>query len=85
MKGFDKKKLNITVHHLEGSIHTDNRSEAAPVDSQLFAHCACHKAYHQMERLAARGKNIDIGRFDRMEANVLREVNRINFSKKFYK
>jgi UDP-N-acetylglucosamine 2-epimerase len=85
MEGFDKKKLNITVHHLEGSIRTDNRTKPAPVESQLYAHCACHKAYHQIERLILKGRNVDTSRFAAMEANVLREVNRIKFSKKFYK
>lgn len=73
----DSKKLNITVHHLAGSIHTDDRSEPAPVSEQLFAHGNCHKAYHHMERMIDRNMNVDVQRFKQMEKNVARETKRL--------
>ncbi len=81
--GYDRKQVNITVHHLEGSIHEDPpRDEPLPVDEQLFAHSSCHKAYHHMERMAVRGHNIDKVRFRSMERNIKREVKRIQRSMK---
>lgn len=83
--GYDSKKCNITVHHLEGNVHTDDRSKAAPIEKQLFAHSSCHRAFHHMERMKADGKNVDKERFTTMQQNVKREVARIKVSKKFYK
>lgn len=81
IEGYNKKEVNVTVHHLEGSIHTDDRSVACPdIDSQLFAHSSCHRAYHHMERMANRGHNIDKVRFRSMERNIKREVKRIQRS-----
>lgn len=80
LEGYDPKKVNVTVHHLKGSVHTDNRDEPCPVDEQLFAHSSCHRAYHHMERMKERGMNIDVRRFRVMERNIKREVSRIRRS-----
>jgi len=80
LEGYQPKKVNVTVHHLEGSIHTDDRSELCPVDEQLLAHCSCHRAYHHMDRMAERGANIDKKRFKLMEKNIKKEVRRIKRS-----
>jgi len=77
LTGYDPKKVNVTVHHLEGSIHTDDRSEPAPIAEQVFAHSSCHRAYHHMERMIADGKNVDMKRFKKMEKNVAREQRRL--------
>lgn len=82
--GMDKKRMNITIHHLKGNIHTDNREKVAPITNQLFAHSACHKAYHQLERLLNRGKNADQERFDRMTFNIIKELNAIRLRQSAY-
>jgi hypothetical protein len=74
----DPKKLNITVHHINGSVHTDDRSVPSPIDEQLLAHGNCHKAYHHMERMIDRGMNVDKVRFRFMEKTVNRELTRLS-------
>jgi hypothetical protein len=69
-EGFDKKRVNVTVHHLKGSMTTDDRSKPAPIAEQLFAHSVCHRGYHHMERMKEKGQNIDSKRFAVMERNV---------------
>lgn len=61
---------NVTIHHLEGSRATDDFNEAAPIDEMLFAHSACHKAFHMMERHQEKGWNIDERRFTTMQKMV---------------
>ena len=77
LDGYDSKKVNVTVHHLEGSIHTDDRSAPAPIVDQVFAHSSCHRAYHHMERMLRDGKNVDKVRFRSMEKNVAKERRRL--------
>jgi hypothetical protein len=67
-EGTDTKTYNnVTIHHLEGSRSEDNLDEQAPIDKMLFAHSACHKAYHLMERHLEKGYAIDHDRFKAME------------------
>jgi hypothetical protein len=82
IEGYDPKKVNVTVHHLEGSIHMDDRTKPCPVDEQLFAHSSCHRAYHHMERMIDKGHNVDMKRFREMERQIKREVKRIQRSMK---
>jgi hypothetical protein len=82
LEGYEPKKVNVTVHHLEGSIQTDDRTKPCPVDSQLFSHSSCHRAYHHMERMIERGHNVDKIRFRTMEKNIKKEVKRIRRSMK---
>lgn len=72
------KKLDITVHHISGSVHTDDRSVPSPISEQVFAHGSCHKAYHHMERMIERGMNVNKARFRFMEKTLNRELARLN-------
>lgn len=67
---YDPKKVNITIHHLEGDVSSDDRMKPCPIDKQLYAHCECHKAFHQMERLFNKNRDIDKKRFATMNREV---------------
>lgn len=76
-EGYDPKKINVTIHHVAGAIETDDYTRPSPVEDQLFAHCSCHKAYSQMERLKEKGCNIDRKRFAFFERNVQKAIKRV--------
>ena len=69
--GMDLKHMNnITIHHIEGDYHADDYTKPAPVSKMLFAHSACHKAYHLLDRMREQGKKIDRKRLAEMNRTV---------------
>lgn len=76
-EGFDEKKVNVTIHHIKGSISTDDRSKPAPLAEQLFAHSSCHRGYHHMERMLEKGHEIDVKRFAQMNRNVKKSITKM--------
>ena len=68
--GLDLKRLNITLHHLNGSQETDDFSKRAKVKDTLWAHSSCHKEYHMVERQKKFGNNHNSDLLAVMEHNV---------------
>lgn len=45
-----KGAKGVTLHHLEGSIETDDLTTLSDVSKLVPAHSRCHRSYHALER-----------------------------------
>lgn len=70
--GYNKRDpgQSITLHHTEGSREEDRWDDPEYVAKMVPAHKTCHRSYHLSARHAAEGKNVDMVKLARMEANV---------------
>ena len=52
-----KGAKGVTLHHLEGSVETDNLEELSDASKLVPAHARCHKSYHALDRARTGGKS----------------------------
>jgi hypothetical protein len=67
---------SITLHHTEGSREIDNWDDPDYVAKMVPSHKTCHRSYHLTKRHVEEGKNGDVAKLAKMEANIVKALKR---------